>query len=63
MNRIEEASVQANHLKNALEGIINGLYDLNCSEQLEKLNILIATSEAIKVLAEKHANDLEKLEV
>ena len=60
---LDTLTVQANHIKNALEGIINGLYDINCKDQIEKLNILIATSEAVKVLTEKHADHLESLEV
>lgn len=61
---LDTLTVQANHIKNALEGIINGLYDLNCkADDLDCLNIIIATSEAVKVLTEKHTDHLESLEV
>lgn len=62
MNKIEEASVQATHIKNALEGVISSLYDMT-GEDLRKMNITIATMEAIYCLVENHADNLERLEV
>lgn len=62
MNKIEEASVRATHIKNALEGVISSLYDMT-GEDLRKMNITIATMEAIYCLSEKHADELERLEV
>lgn len=62
MNKIEEESVRARHIKNGLEGIIDSLYDMN-TEDLRKMNITIGTMEAIYCLAEKHADELERLEV
>ena len=59
---IDDLVVQAAHVKNGLEGVVDALYDMT-SDDLRKLNITIATLESIKCLSEKHISDLEKLEV
>lgn len=62
MNKIEEASVQASHIKNGLEAVLYNLYDMK-TDDLEKMNTTIAVLETIKCLTEKHADYLEQLEV
>lgn len=57
---IENLTVQADHIKSALDGVINSLYFSNL-EDLKNKDILIATSEALKCLAEKHAAQLGSL--
>ncbi|EOT47146.1 hypothetical protein OMY_01399 [Enterococcus sulfureus ATCC 49903] len=59
-NDLENLTVQAVYITNALKGVINSLYFSNL-EDTENKTILIATSEALKCLAEKHADDLEKI--
>lgn len=56
---IDDLTVQATHVKNGLEGVVDALYDMT-SYDLRKMNIAIATLESIRYLAEKHANDLEE---
>ena len=62
MNKIEEASAQASHIKNGLEAVLYNLYDMK-TDDLEKMNTTIVVLEAIKCLTEKHADELERLEV
>ncbi|MGX7329468.1 hypothetical protein [Enterococcus bulliens] len=59
MNNIDDLVVQATHVKNGLEGVVNALYNMT-SDDVQKMNIAIATLESIRYLAEKHANDLEE---
>lgn len=61
MNSIDDLTVQASHIKNALDGLLDNLYNLNSEKDLRKINIAIATLESVKCLADKHANDLEEL--
>ncbi|MGM0181657.1 hypothetical protein IGK74_000557 [Enterococcus sp. AZ150] len=64
MNNIDEIILQSSNIKYALEGVISSLHDLNCkADELERLNVIIATVEAGKCLAEQTADHLEKLEV
>lgn len=60
MKNIDDLTVQATHIKNGLEGILDSLYNMS-TEDLHKMNITIATLESIKCLSEKHADDLEQL--
>lgn len=63
MNKIEEASVQATHIKNGLEAVLYNLYDMK-TDDLEKMNTTtIAVLEVIKCLTEKHVDYPEQLEV
>lgn len=62
MDKIEEASVQATHIKNSLEVVLYNLYDMK-TDDLEKMNTTIAVLEAIKCLTEKRVDELERLEV
>lgn len=56
---IDDLVVQATHVKNGLEGVVDALYNMT-SDDIQKMNITIATLESIRYLAEKHANDLEE---